>query len=156
MISSETKSAWLHLRQEDGGSVVIHTKDGDRFVLPIDDVVNACQSSAQINEFCRQVGTLLDRLTEWLTECQSEIEAAYVGLEPEGAIFVVVRKAMTFDAAFEDALSILDLEVAESADFKLIKLRVFALPRSSEQTVASFLELGRAFRYVVNRDAVTV
>jgi hypothetical protein len=156
MISSEPRSMWQHLRQEDGGKVMIHTKDGDCFGLPFDDLVNACQSSTQFTAFCRQVGTLLDRLAGWLEERRSEVEAAYVGLEPEGAIFVVVRKAKAFDPAFEDALSILDLQVAQDSDFHLIKLRVLALPRSSKETVASFLQLERAFRYAGNLEIPTV
>jgi hypothetical protein len=155
MISSAPKSAWQHLRQEDGGSVMIHTKEGDRFSLPINDVVNGCQFKDKINEFCQQVGALLDRLAGWLVERQSEIEGAYVGLEPEGAIFVVVRKAKAFDPAFEDALSILDLEVARSEDFNLIKLRVLALPCSTQETVASFLDLERAFCYAVGHEDAT-
>ena len=118
MISSEPKSTWQHLRQEDGGSVTIHSKDGDCFGLPIDDVVNACKSKAELTEFCRQVGTLLNRLAAWLEERGGEVGAAYVGLEPEGAIFVVVRKAKAFDPAFEDSLSILDLEVAQDSEFE--------------------------------------
>ena len=156
MISSEPKSTWQHLRQEDGGSVTIHSKDGDCFGLPIDDVVNACKSKAELTEFCRQVGTLLNRLAAWLEERGGEVGAAYVGLEPEGAIFVVVRKAKAFDPAFEDSLSILDLEVAQDSEFELIKLRVLALPWSSKETVASFLELERAFRYTGGLQAATV
>jgi hypothetical protein len=156
MISSEPKSTWQHLRQEDGRSVMIHTKDGDCFVLPFDELVNVCESSTQFTEFCRQVATLLDRLAAWLKDRQGEIEAAYVGLEPEGAIFVVVRQSKAFDPAFEDSLSILDLEMAQDADLNLIKLRVLALPRSSKETVASFLELERAFRYAGNLEGATV
>jgi hypothetical protein len=148
MISAESKSTWQHLRPEDGGSVMIHTKDRDCFGLPFDDLVNACQSSTQFKEFCRQVGALLDRLAGWLEERRAELEAAYVSLEAEGAIFVVVRESKAFDPAIEDALSILDLEIAQSPEFNLIKLRVLALPRSSKETVASFVDLERAFRYV--------
>ena len=156
MISTKTKSVWQHLRQEDGGPVMIHTKDGDRFTLPIDDVVNACRSTEKLNQFCQQVSRLLERLAEWLEERKSEIEGAYFGFEPAGAIFVVVRKAKVFDPGFEDALSMLDVEVAQSEDFSLIRLRVLALPRSSKETVASFLELEKALCYAADREDVSV
>jgi hypothetical protein len=152
MIATESKSVWQHLRQEDGGYAVIHTKDGDRFTLPINDVINACKSREKINEFCKEVATLLDRLAEWLAGRQSEIAEAYLGVEPEGAIFVVVQNAKAFDPDFEDALSLLDLDVAQCEDFNLIKLQVFALPHSSKETVATFLELDKAFRYAVDRE----
>jgi hypothetical protein len=149
MISSEAKPVWQHLRQADGGSVVLHTKDGDDFCMPIDEVVKACRSQEEIDQFCQQVGALLERLSRWLIDRKPEIQAAYMGLEPDGAIFLVVRKAKAFDPAFEDALSLLDLEIAQNDDFNLIKLRVLALPSSSEQTIASFLDIKNTFRYTV-------
>lgn len=151
MISTEGKPVWQHLRHEGGGTVVIHAKDCDGFTLPIDEVVHACQSPERIDEFCRQVATLLDRLAKWLADRQSEVHAAYLELEPEGAIFLVVRKAKAFDPAFEDALSMLDLEIARDENLDMIRLRVLALPCSSEDTVASFLRIERSFRYVVGR-----
>ena len=152
MISSKLKPGWQHLRQADGGSVVIHAKDGDNFCMPIDGVVQACRSQAEMDQFCQQVGALLERLSRWLIDRQPEIQAAYMGLEPDGAIFLVVRKARAFDPAFEDALSLLDLEIAQNDEFNLIKLRVLALPSSSEQTIASFLDIGNTFRYMAGHD----
>jgi hypothetical protein len=147
MIAVEPKHGWHHLRQEDGGSVMIHTKDGDRFGLPLDDVVKACQSAQQMKAFCQQVGMLLYRLSEWLGDRSPEIERAYLAIEPGGALFVVVRNSKRFDPAFEDALSMLDLEVTQDNTLDLMNLRVVALPLSSEETVASFVDLERSFRY---------
>lgn len=156
MVSSEVKPVWQHLRQGDGGTVVIHANDGDRFALPIDDVVRACKSRENVTQFCKQFGSLLGKLADWLDDRQTQIEAAFLGLEPEGAILVVVRKDKAFDPDFEDGLSILDLDVAQDDAFSLIKLRVLALPLSANGTVASFMQLERAFSYGGNREAMPV
>jgi hypothetical protein len=64
----------------------------------------------------------------------------------------VVRNSREFNPSFEDALSVLDLEIAHDSAFDLIKMCVLALPYSSMETVASFLEIGRSFKYVTGRE----
>jgi hypothetical protein len=152
MLATEHKPTWQHLREEGAGSAMIHLKDGDRFALPMDEVILACRSWEKAAQFSSQVSALLDRLANWLSDRQSEFASAFLGLEPDGVIFVVVRKSREFDPGFEDALSLLDLEVAHDVAFNLIKMRVLALPFSSTETVASFLEIGRSFKYVVGHE----
>ncbi len=152
MLATEQKATWQHLRQEGGGSVLIHQQDGDRFALPMDDVILACRSWEKAGQFSHQVSVLLDRLATWLSERKAEFASAFLGLEADGVIFVVVRRSKEFDPGFEDALSLLDLEIAQDSAFELIRMRVLALPYSSIETVASFLETGRAFRYMVDQE----
>lgn len=147
----ERGPVWQHVREEFGGTVVFHPKDGDRFALPMEDVVHACRSWEKAGEFSSQVSTLLDRLAKWLAERADQIDSAYLGLEPDDVLFVVVRREKTFDPAFEDGLTMLDLAIAQSEDLSLIKMRVLALPCATRDSVASFLDIERALRYVGGR-----
>ena len=78
--------------------------------------------------FADRWGRYLTVLPNGLVNDGQRSRPPYLALEPEGTIFAVVRKAKLFDPAFEDALSILDLEIAQDSEFNLIKLRVLALP----------------------------
>ncbi len=139
MIETEKRASWQYLREAHGGRVLITPKKGEAFGLSIDDVVRACRSQEKIGLFTQQLGELLERVAIWLAERGAEVHKAYFGLEPDGAVVVVVRADKKFNPDFETALSDLDLLVAEDPAFDLIKLRIFALPYSSDETVASFI-----------------
>ena len=118
----------------------------------MDDVILACRSWEKAGQFSSQVSNLLDQLATWLSDRRAEFASAFLGLEPDGVIFVVVRNSKEFDPGFEDALSLLDLEIAQDNAFNLIRIAFLALPYSSIETVASFLEIGRSFKYVVEQE----
>jgi hypothetical protein len=139
MLATQKRPAWQYLNQVAGGRVLISPKEGEPFGLSIDDVVAACRSQENIASFTEQVCDLLDRVAKWLGERASEIHKAYFGLEPDGAVVAVVRQDKRFNPDFETALSELDLSIADDPTFNLIKLRVFALPFCSDETVASFV-----------------
>ena len=141
------KPQWRHLDEKDVGGIVVTMKSGDCFEIPLKDLAHACESKEKIETFARQVGSLMQRLGAWLNERADEIHRAYFAFEPDGIMFVVVRNRATFDPDFEEALSRLDLEVAGNADLDMIRLRVLALPYSSEETVASFLDSTRKWTW---------
>ncbi len=141
MTQTKPKVVWQHLRQADGGEAFITPKEGEAFGLPIDEAVSACISWDQhVRQFSRQVGDLLESLGRWLDEREAQIHRAYFCLETDGALFAVVSKDVRFDPSFEDALSELDLGIAQDEAFNLIKLRVIAIPFSSDETISSFLD----------------
>ncbi len=130
MSAIKQKPIWQHLRQSDGGEAFITPKEGEPFGLPIDEAVEACKSWEKVGQFSRQVNDLLECFTRWLADRQTEIDRAFFALEPDGVVFAVVRKDRAFDPDFEDALSQLDLDVAQDDAYSLIKLRVIASSRS--------------------------
>lgn len=142
-----TKPRWRHLSEEDIKGITVTMKSGDCFEIPLKDLARACQSQEKIETFARQVGTLMQRLGAWLIERATEIHRAHLTIEPDGIMFVVVRNDKAFNPDFEDALSYLDLEVAQNADLDMIRLRVLALPYTSEDTVASFLDSPRKWTW---------
>jgi hypothetical protein len=147
MTTTKTKTVWHHLRQSDGGHFVIHPLEGETFGLPVNDVVRACRSYGKVEEFSQQVRDLMECLGKWVLEHRTEIDRAFFALEPDGCVLAVVQKGKAFNPDFEDALSRLDLDMAQNDAFSLVNLRVVAIPFSSDDTVSSFLDLGRAWVY---------
>ena len=135
---TQAGTAWQRLR-EDGGDVVIEPLDEDRFTLPIDDVIRACRYQEKAGAFQKQIGLLLRRLHTWLHERTDVIDRALLSVEADGLTLAVVRKDKAFNPDFEDALSALDLEIANDDTFDQIRMRTMALPYSSDATVSGFL-----------------
>jgi hypothetical protein len=140
----QTWQAVLQQTSPPGGKVLVITDDGDRFALPVDVAVRACESAEDLGEFARQFEHLLSRLGQWMARYPGEVSRAYVAPEPGGVLFAVVRRGREFNPAFEEALSDIDFEIGQSDDLNLIKLRAIALPELSEEAVASFLDLSHA------------
>jgi hypothetical protein len=152
MMTTKTQPVWQYLKQSAGGHAVIYLKEGEPLVLPMDDLVHACRSWEKAGAFSQQITDLLECLGKWLLERRTEIDRAFLALEPDGCVFAVVRKDKMFDPDFEDALSELDLDLGQNEAFSLINLRVIALPFTSDNTVSSFLDLGRAWVYAPNEE----
>ncbi len=121
--------------------MMIQLEDGERFGLPMDAVVHACRAQGKMVEFSRQLNELLAKLDSWLRQRSTEVDRAALSLEPDGISFAVVRKDKAFNPEFEDALTELDVEIANDPLFNLIRLHVLALPYSAKETVNAFLEV---------------
>jgi len=65
-------------------------------------------------------------------------------------LFLVVQRKRESDEELESSLTDLDLEISNDSDFHLVNVSVLALPRSSEETISSFLSSAFVFRYIVN------
>ena len=130
---------WQFLSHQGGKRVVITDENNDRFVLRVEDVIRACRSAEKFEEFANQISDVLDRLAAWLIERADKVDRAYLSLETDCVAFTVVLKTKSFDPDFEDALSLIDLEIAQDQGLNLIHLRSLALPLSSDTTVSSFL-----------------
>jgi hypothetical protein len=59
----------------------------------------------------------------------------------------VVTKRKTYDESFEEELTDLDLQVANSDEFSQVELSVQALPQCGESNFESFCYPGRTLEY---------
>ncbi|MGA2700307.1 MAG: hypothetical protein ABSH35_04340 [Isosphaeraceae bacterium] len=139
------RGQWQHLHHKAGSSVLITDKDGDRFVLPVQDAIRACRDAEKLEAFAEQFQSLMQQLHQWILARSEEIDRAYLSLDADGVIFAVVRKGKEFDPTFEDTLSDLDLNISNDDALNMIRIRVIALPYSPDETVDSFLDLSRAW-----------
>lgn len=78
-------------------------------------------------------------LKHWIATREDSIAEAYLVLKGDHFQFLVVMKGKAHDSALEDALTDLDMAVAQNPDYDLIRLSVLAIPAFGEDVVRSFL-----------------
>jgi len=123
---------------EEVGSVVVTPRDQDRFCVKLHKAIEALQKLSRAEEFGKQFRLLMRVVAEWIRG-RPEVAKAYLTLRDGALMLIVVRSTVRYDADFEDALSDLDLRIAEDADLNLIRISSLALPQASDEAVASFL-----------------
>jgi hypothetical protein len=130
--------------------VFVEAENHDRFMMSINEAARACQRATQTGAYKEQCQELLRRLARWLLGRQDKVETAFVSIQEADLLFVVVQKTATYDEDLEEALTDLDIEVANSSEFDLLRLDVQALPSVSEQGCRAFVGEDH-LRWVLNR-----
>lgn len=121
-------------------AVVVTPEDQDRYVTTVDRTIEALRIFNDKDAFDRKFKALQQRLAEWLRDNRNLIDRAFLTLRDSRLLFVVVQKGRAYDSDFEDSLTELDLEIANTADFDQMPLSVLALPACSDTTLGSFLD----------------
>ena len=144
MMPVATRKNWIQLRLGDPqlAGVTVHAEDGDLFSLSKRMVARAGMISAQIEALDVQVAALRRELEGWTSTHADAIRDAFVVLKGDYFLFLVVMKGKAYDAALEDALTDLDIRIAQDPEFTLVKLSVQALPAFDEAALRSFLPSG--------------
>lgn len=134
------KSRPIHIgRTSPDGQVVVHSGD-DVFLLTVQEAVNACGAWDRMAEFQIQMKRLMDRLGDWVEIHRPTVRDAYLSVQAGGGLFfLAVMKSKKYDGALEDELTRLDIEVANSPEYGLLRLSVLAIPDSPPDCVDSFL-----------------
>jgi hypothetical protein len=136
---------FIRLRHQDKDAEVhIETEEEDRFVLTVGAAIQACKAFGEMEEFTKQFRKLRAKLTGWLQEHGEGIADAFLTVRDSALLLLVVRQSEAFHQEFEDALTDLDVAVAQDDEFSLIRLNVLGLPRGSEESIQSFLVSGSA------------
>lgn len=102
----------------------------------------ACRASNRLNAFSRQFERLLSVLRDWLREHDEKIQAAHLTVRERDLLFVVMQKDARFDAELTDALTELDISIANDPELKLIDLEVLAVPPLSAEALRAVLTFG--------------
>ena len=138
--SISTRTPAIHLgRDGEDGRVLVYGEGNERFLLTVQEAIKACGAYSTIAQFQTQMQELTELLSKWTTDRKSLIRDAYLSVKGGGLFFLVVMSGKEFDPEFEDELTALDIEIANSADFDLLRLEVFAIPDSPQACVDSFL-----------------
>jgi hypothetical protein len=135
-----SKQVWHPFNSSDSTAGMTATlPDGDTFTLTKEVAIRACNPGAELNRLHEQISALMEELTDWIEEHGPNVEIACLTLRSKGFQFLVVQRDKPSDSELEDALTDLDIRVAQSVNFDLIRLSVLALPNASEATIRSFL-----------------
>ena len=150
MTTSIRTKPWVRVDADRHKGVVITDASGESHALGLDDALFAHKSLEQVHDIISQAELIKDRTSRWIGEHQDEINRAFFSLDRDGAIFVVVQRGKQFDPDFQDALSLLDLEMSQMEGLGTLDFRSFALPYCDDDSVASFLDLEAASYILVD------
>jgi len=139
MPPATTATTTLELHYTDDGRVKVVPHDSDLMVLSINTAVAACCAYTEQIRFGDQFNHLLSYLGTWIEKYRSGIASAHLTSRDSGLLLLIEQDAVPYDAKLNDALTDLDLAVANDADFNLIQLDVLALPRTDLHGLESFL-----------------
>lgn len=129
------------------GRVVVTPSDGDRFPIRVDEAIEACLRHKADELTQKRFILLLGRLGTWAREHTAQVRDAFVTLRDGGVCFLVVHSTPKYDEAFEDALTVLDRELARDQDFLLFRVEVVSIPPVSEKSLRSFLSPDLQLRF---------
>ena len=131
-------SIQLQWNQKDR-KVLITPADEDRFMVTVENAINACDAFQKSIHFDKQFRDLMDYLGQWLFNHAELVDRAYLTVREADLLFIIVQRQKHYNRRLEDQLTDLDLEISHNDDFDLIRFCVLALPKTSEEGVSSFL-----------------
>lgn len=128
----------IHLdgNQTDGRVVVYD--DNKVFLLTVQEAVKACGMFDKTGAILDQMKALTQKLKTWVTDRRERVHSASVSVKLSGLQFLVIMRGKAFDQVLEDDLTELDIEVANSAEFDLLRLNVLALPAVPAGSIEPF------------------
>lgn len=122
----------------EAGAVTVTPRNPDRYSLKMQQAIVWLQRAGEPHAFDAEFRLLLNRLAEWLHH-RVGVRNAFVTIRDGGLMLVVVTSSATYDEAFEDSLTELDIEIAKDVDLARLRLDVFSLPDASQSALESFL-----------------
>jgi hypothetical protein len=137
--------------RNEGGTVTVTPRDGDRYNLKVGEVIHACQQVKADEQARERFEFMLKRLALWIME-RDDIRDAFLTTRDGGLCFLAVHSTPAYDAAFEDALSDLDIELANDQDIRF-PIKVMSLPPVSEKSMQSFLSTEFTLQFASGKHA---
>ena len=139
----------LHFENQ-GGAVRVVAPEKHIMVVPVLTAIAACKAFQDQIAFIDQFNALLDRLAAWIVANQAGVSTAFLTVQDEGLLFLVIQEGKIFDEALESELSDLSIELANEPNFSLIRVTMHALPNCSRDIYEAFLSNNMQLRYVGN------
>jgi hypothetical protein len=122
---------------DNGASTVL--AGAEQLAAMAGDAARACQVHGERKQFDAQFHELLRVLREWLEARREKVKSARLSARDTDLLFLVMQKQARFDPDLADALSELDLKVANSRKLNMVDLEVLAVPPVSEDSLQSLL-----------------
>lgn len=144
------KQEYIRLKwSEKDQKILVEGADEDRFSMTVEEAIEACKvyERAKKTIFRKQFDMLLDFLGAWSHTRKNKLAKVFLTIRDAGLLFLAVTKRKTYDANFEEELTQLDLEIANSEDFSEILLSVQSLPLCSQSNYDSFCYPERTLEY---------
>lgn len=145
------KQEYIQLKwsERDHKIILVEDADEDRFSMSVVEAIEACKVYERGKQaiFPKQFKRLLNFLGEWAYQRENKLEKVFLTIRDAGLLFLVVTINKTYNEDFEEELSQLDLDVANSDNFSEIQLSVQALPFCDKNGYDSFCNPERTLEY---------
>ena len=135
----QKQAEFVKLSWDDTRSLCYKTEDSHIGVTTVQQAVNRLQFADHLLDLISHLEDVKDSLAKWSFEHRDKIEKAFLTLQDNRFLFLVITKAINFDDNFEDELSDLDIDIAKKKGESLLHLSVQALPHCGEEQYGSFL-----------------
>ncbi len=145
--TNRIKAIELRLKRHDGDET-FEPDDPVRFRIQRQKAIELLRLMDSADQFKTQFNLLLGVLGQWIRKNQENVQDAYVTMQGELLVFLVVRRDTEYNSEFEDHLTDLEFEVANDTDLNLITLDTLSLPPTSEEALRSFVDESLLLRYV--------
>jgi hypothetical protein len=130
----------IHLGRDGQEGYVLAYGDGnEKFLLTVQEAIKACGAFSKMAQFQTQMKELTDHLSKWVNDRKATVRDAYLSVKGSGLFFMVVMAGKEFNPELEEELTTLDIEIANSEDFDLLRVDVLAIPDGPPECVDSFL-----------------
>lgn len=121
-------------------TVLIEGQDEDRFALTVQQVIQACNIQQAKEGFEAQFADLKNLLGGWVHRNRSDIHKAFITVLDARILFLVITQQVDYNPDFDDALTDLDLMIAQTPFVSNIPLSVQSLPRCEDFDYNGFLD----------------
>jgi len=137
----EKQAEFVKLAWDDTRNLCYTTEDSHIGITTVKQAVRSLQLADLALDSISYLEDIKDRLADWSFARKDKIEKAFLTLQDNRFLFLVITKATCFDTDFEDELSDLDIFIASSRSESLlpVNLSVQALPNCGEEQYRSFL-----------------
>ena len=142
----------IHLAySEKDRQVVVSPADEDRYVLTVQEAIDACRAYAPADRARVQKSfhSLLNDLGAWVNKRGSAIARAHVTIRDRGFLFLVVTRRSDYNDDFEDELTDLDVRIARDPKYDGVRLSVLAVPNCRASEYETFINSEFALSYGV-------
>ncbi len=146
-MAESNRTSLVLLAEQSDDQALVKLNDGDVFFVAVADAARACSAFDKARDFSVQFARLLETLARWIDSRRERMKSAHLTIRERDILFVVMQKSVQFDGELADALTELDLLIANSPEFQLIDLDVMALPAVSPDSAKAFLSSGEIYTY---------
>ncbi len=117
--------------------VEVNPRDQQRFQIQKDRAIKILQLA---NDSEAQLALLFNKLGAWFREHSASVKEAYLTLRDARFAFVVISVTPECNDELEDAVSNLDIQIANDADLDVVRMNAIVLPPVSPEAISSFLD----------------
>lgn len=129
----------IQLVHGSGGRVTVTDEDEDRFSLHLNDAVRACRLHVDVSEFSKQVKILFSQLFKWAVEHDEDVKEAILTMQEMGFILICITKRSPVSREIDDALTDLELKIANDPDLGHIPFSGQLLPPLADEDIQGFI-----------------